>query len=198
MFVSALALLGFIILSLPITATSGVYLHARDINQPLLESYDYVVVGCGISGLVVTNRLSELPDRYADDFLKIIDIFDACLHLFCGLPYSPAPLDMLCCRQNRYANFDTQKGLFSVSKPANLTTTNPSFKTLSMLAPTSEASMTGTYPQYLRRSSMAPHVQCLRYFSFCSIICAFAAVYGFQGLMQAHKDPTSSGFAFLN
>ena len=41
----------------------GIILHGRDINEPLLASYDYIVVGCGISGLVVTNRLSELTDR---------------------------------------------------------------------------------------------------------------------------------------
>ena len=41
----------------------GISLHGRDINEPLLASYDYIVVGCGISGLVVTNRLSELTDR---------------------------------------------------------------------------------------------------------------------------------------
>ena len=41
----------------------GIVLHDRDINKPLLASYDYIVVGCGISGLVVTNRLSELADR---------------------------------------------------------------------------------------------------------------------------------------
>ena len=41
----------------------GIGLHGRDINEPLLASYDYIVVGCGISGLVVTNRLSELTDR---------------------------------------------------------------------------------------------------------------------------------------
>lgn len=39
----------------------GEHIYGRDLNAPLLDSYDYVVVGCGISGLVVTNRLSENP-----------------------------------------------------------------------------------------------------------------------------------------
>ncbi|KAL9600372.1 MAG: hypothetical protein Q9219_003222 [cf. Caloplaca sp. 3 TL-2023] len=46
---------------LPLSALGVLHLHGRDLNAPLLESYDYIVVGCGISGLVVTNRLSEDP-----------------------------------------------------------------------------------------------------------------------------------------
>ena len=41
----------------------GTHLHKRAIHAPLLESYDYIVVGCGISGLVVSNRLSEISER---------------------------------------------------------------------------------------------------------------------------------------
>ena len=38
---------------------SAIWIHGHDIDAPLRDSYDYIVVGCGISGLVVTNRLSE-------------------------------------------------------------------------------------------------------------------------------------------
>ena len=34
-------------------------IYGRDLNAPLLDAYDYIVCGCGISGLVVANRLSE-------------------------------------------------------------------------------------------------------------------------------------------
>lgn len=45
------------------SSTYGAHLYGRDVNAPLLDSYDYIVVGCGISGLVVTNRLSEIASR---------------------------------------------------------------------------------------------------------------------------------------
>ena len=50
-------------LVLLVWCVKGALIQGRDINQPLQKSYDYIVVGCGISGLVVTNRLSEDTSR---------------------------------------------------------------------------------------------------------------------------------------
>lgn len=50
-----------IALALLTQSSIGIHLNSRDIDAPVQESYDYIVVGCGISGLVVTNRLSEDP-----------------------------------------------------------------------------------------------------------------------------------------
>lgn len=47
---------GIILLAILAASTQ---IHGFDINADVQTSYDYIVVGCGISGLVVTNRLSE-------------------------------------------------------------------------------------------------------------------------------------------
>ncbi|MCJ1390926.1 hypothetical protein MMC18_003787 [Xylographa bjoerkii] len=57
-------------------------MYGRDLNAPLLNSYDYIVCGCGISGLVVANRLSEdyginvlcIEAGQADDYEAIVQV----------------------------------------------------------------------------------------------------------------------------
>ena len=47
------------VLSFLASIAFGLQLAGPDTTFSVQSSYDYVVVGCGISGLVVTNRLSE-------------------------------------------------------------------------------------------------------------------------------------------
>ena len=56
---SLLPIAGFFLLQQPTVLS---LLFGVDFDGPLLKHYDYIICGCGISGLVVANRLSESPD----------------------------------------------------------------------------------------------------------------------------------------
>lgn len=58
---SILVPLALILLGLS-TLISTLRLDHRDLNAPFLGCYDYIIVGGGVSGLVVANRLTEDPD----------------------------------------------------------------------------------------------------------------------------------------
>lgn len=59
------------LLALTVSCASAIVLHPRDLDAQIQDTYDYVVVGCGIAGLVVSNRLSEDPNGMDPHCLKL-------------------------------------------------------------------------------------------------------------------------------
>ena len=52
----------FVLLLALFALTLSLHLDPRDLNAPFLPCYDYIIVGGGVSGLVVANRLTEDPN----------------------------------------------------------------------------------------------------------------------------------------
>jgi hypothetical protein len=44
------------------TALASTISNCQNLNEPSSTTYDYVILGCGIGGLVVASRLSENPE----------------------------------------------------------------------------------------------------------------------------------------
>jgi len=51
-----------LVLGALLSTACGLLLGPQDINDQLLPSYDYIIVGARVAGVVVANRLTENPN----------------------------------------------------------------------------------------------------------------------------------------